>query len=103
MTAITLGLDAILTEKAGRKMPRKWLEEKWKKSLNLKHYSKKLLQNCKSLGGTCRTVEELQQILSEKADQDVYIVKTELPYYRHIHKANKTARPDFLKLNGYFS
>ena len=66
----------------------KRLEEKWKKSSKLKHYSKKLLQNFKSLG-VCT------QLLKNS--------RRELPYYCHIHKANKIARPDLLKLDGYFS
>ena len=70
----------------------KKLEAKLKKSLKSKDYTKRLLQNCKSWGGPCTTVEELQQILKEKGDQDVLIVKTELAYYAHTHKADKIAR-----------
>ena len=75
------------------------LEAKLKNSLKSKDYTKKLLQNCKSWGGPCTTVEELQQILKEKGAQNVLIVKTELAYYAYTHKA-KIARPDLLRLNG---
>ena len=83
LIAIILGLDTMLTKKLEKR-----LEEKWKKSSKLKHYSKKLLQNFKSLG-VCT------QLLKNS--------RRKLPYYCHIHKANKIARPDLLKLDGYFS
>lgn len=70
----------------------KSLEEKWKKTLNSKDNPKKLLQNYTSWGRLCLTVTEFQQILKEKVDQDFQIVKTELPYYRYTHKADKTAK-----------
>ena len=72
----------------------KSLEEKWKKTLNSKDNPKKLLQNYTSWGRLCLTVTEFQQILKEKVDQDFQIVKTELPYYRYTHKADKTAKLD---------
>ena len=83
---------------AAGKTPKK-LEEKLKKSLKAKDCTKKLLQNCKSCDGPCTTVEELQQILEKKCDQDVHVVKTELTYYAHTHKADKLERLDLFRLN----
>lgn len=76
------------------------LEEKLKKSARAKDYTRKLLQNCKSWGGPATTVEELKQSLQEKPDLQVTIVKTELAYYVHTHKADKIARPHLFKQNG---
>ncbi|KAG1683162.1 Low density lipoprotein receptor adapter protein 1-B [Nymphon striatum] len=70
------------------------LEAKLNKSKKSEDYTKKLLQNCKSWRGPCTSLEELQQILKEKSDQNVQIVKTELAYYAHAHKADKIANPD---------
>ena len=61
----------------GRKNSKKSLGEV-KEKLESKRLHKKLLQNCKSWGGPCTTVEELQEILKKKCDQDVHIIKIEL-------------------------
>ncbi|KAG1667875.1 Cyclin-A2 [Nymphon striatum] len=76
------------------------LEAKLNKSKKSEDYTKKLLQNCKSWGGPCTSLEELQQILKEKSDQNIQIVKTELAYYAHTHKADKIANPELFRLNG---
>ena len=76
------------------------LEMKLQKAVNSKDYTRRLLQNCKSWGGPCISVEELQQSLKSKPDQEVTIVRTELSYYVHTHKANKISRPDLYRLNG---
>ena len=76
------------------------LEEKLKKSARAKDYTRKLLQNCKSWGGPATSVEELKQSLQGKPDQQVTIVKTELAYYVHTHKADKIVRPHLFKQNG---
>ncbi|KAG1715052.1 Myosin-VIIa [Nymphon striatum] len=76
------------------------LEAKLNKSKKSEDYTKKLLQNCKSWRGPCTSLEELQQILKEKSDQNVQIVKTELAYYVHTHKADKIAIPELFRLNG---
>ena len=76
------------------------LEEKLKKGARAKDYTWKLLQNCKSWGGPATTVEELKQSLQEKPDQQVAIVKTELAYYVHTHKADKIVRSHLFKQNG---
>ena len=79
---------------------KKKLKEKLKKSLKSKDYTKTLLQNCKSWGGLCATVEELQQILKKKCDNDVHIVKTELALlWSHSYKADTLGRPNLFRLN----
>ena len=76
------------------------MEEKLKKSARAKNYTWKLLQNCKSWGGSATSTEELKPSLQEKPDQQVTIVKTELAYYVHTHKADKITRPHLFKQNG---
>ena len=82
------------------KLKKNKLEQKQRKARKQKITQKKLLQNCKSWSGPCTPVEELQQILKKKCDQDFQIVKTELAYYAHTHKANKLGSPDLFRLNG---
>ena len=74
--------------------------EKLKKSARAKDYTQKLLQNCKSWGGPATSIEELKQSLQEKSDQQVTIIKTELVYYVHTHKADKITQPHLFKQNG---
>ena len=76
------------------------LKEKLKKSARAKDYTLKLLQNYKSWGDPATSIEELKQSLQEKPDQQVTIVKTELAYYVHTHKADKIARPHRFKPSG---
>ena len=71
-----------------------------KKSARAKDYTQKLLQNCKSWGGPATSIEELKQSLQEKSDQQVTIIKTELVYYVHTHKADKITQPHLFKQNG---
>ncbi|KAG1652562.1 Anaphase-promoting complex subunit 5 [Nymphon striatum] len=54
------------------------LEAKLNKSKKSEDYTKKLLQNCKSWGSPCTSLEELQQILKEKSDQNIQIGYPEL-------------------------
>ena len=75
------------------------IELKLKKASKAKDYTKKLLQECKSWGGPCTTMGELQYVLKGKPDQEKTIVKTELAYYAHTHKADKIARPDLFRQN----
>ncbi|KAG1670256.1 putative ubiquitin carboxyl-terminal hydrolase FAF-X [Nymphon striatum] len=63
------------------------LEAKLNKSKKSEDYTKKLLQN-------------LKYPFKEKSDQNVQIVKTELAYYAHTHKADKIANPELFRLNG---
>ena len=66
------------------------LKLKLKKSQKAKDYTKKLLQDCKSWGGPCTSVDELHQVLNKK-DNHIHILKTEMAYYAHTHKADKIA------------
>ena len=72
---------------------------KLKKAEKAKDYTKKLLQDCKSLGGPCTSVDELQEVLNGKDNQN-RILKTEMAYYAHTHKADKIARKQLFRING---
>ncbi|KAG1679710.1 Down syndrome critical region protein 3 [Nymphon striatum] len=56
------------------------LEAKLNKSKKSEDYTKKLLQNCKSWRGPCTSLEELQQILKEKSDQN-FQIKLNVPRF----------------------
>ena len=75
------------------------LELKLKKAQKAKDYTKKLLQDCKSWGGPCTSVDELHQMLNGK-DNHSHILKTEMAYYAHTHKADKIARKQLFRING---
>ena len=75
------------------------LELKLKKAQKTKDYTKKLLQDCKSWGGPCTSVDELHQVLNGK-DNHSHILKTEMAYYAHTHKADKIARKQLFRING---
>ena len=76
------------------------LDAKLKKCAKSKDNTRKLLDNYKSWGGPCTPIEELDQILKERSELEEHIVKTELAYYNHTHKADKIARRELFKLNG---
>ena len=75
------------------------LELKLKKAQKVKEYTRKLLQDCKSWGGPCTSVDELHQVLIGKDTQN-QILKTEMAYYAHTHKADKIARKQLFRING---
>ena len=66
------------------------LELKLKKSQKVKDYTIKLLEDCKSWGGPITSTDELHYILKGK-DNHRQILKTEMAYYAHTHKADKIA------------
>ena len=68
---------------AQKELQRQRIEEKYAKGQNQKNYVNKLLQWCKSWGGPCTSVQELDAILKLNCDQVEKIVKIELSYYRH--------------------
>ena len=82
--------ETIWNEKQQIKLKER-LELKLKKAQKAKDYTKKLLQDCKSWGGPCTSVDELHQVLIGKDTQN-RILKTEMAYYVHTHKADKIAR-----------
>ena len=57
---------------------KKKTQEEIKEKLEIKRLHKNVIAEFKSWGGLCATVEELQQIIKKKCDNDVHIVKTEL-------------------------
>ena len=66
-------------------------EQKLKKSQKAKDYTRNLLEDCKSWGGPIISTDELRYILQGK-DNLHQILKTEMAYYAHMHKADKIAR-----------
>ena len=68
---------------------------KAKKELEL---TKRLLESCKSWGGPCTTPNQIEITLNANPDEMEKIIKTELSYYRHTHKADMVASPELFKL-----
>ena len=62
-------------------------------------YIKTMLVDCKSWGGPCASVDELQLILRQNPDHSEKIIKTEMAFYSHIHKAYKIEQPKLFRLN----
>ena len=58
---------------------------------------KKLLQDCKFWGGPCTTVGKLHNVLTGK-DSQAHILKTEMAYYVHTHKADKIVCKDLFHM-----
>ena len=58
------------------------------------------MQECKTWGGPCTASDELCHILIQKPDQEGVIVRTEMAFFAHSHKAEKIARPSLFHLNG---
>ena len=59
----------------------------------------KLLQACKSWDGPCTTANELEIVLLNKTrDAGNKIIRTELPYYRKTHQAERYDTPEIFKL-----
>ena len=58
-----------------------------------------MLAQCKSWNGPVTSKEELRRVLAVHEDIEQKIVRTELVYYKHTHKADVTARPHLFKLN----
>ena len=60
--------------------------------------TKRLLESCKSWGGPCTTPNQIEITLNANPDKMEKIIKTELSYYRHTHKADMVASPELFKL-----
>ena len=71
---------------------------KLRKAVQAKDYYVKM-QECKAWGGPCTTANELCHILMQKPDQDRVIVRTEMAFFGHSHKAEKIAKPSLFCLN----
>ena len=59
----------------------------------------KLLRACKAWSGPVTSGEELRQCLSGRDDQQ-HVLRTEMSYYAHTHKAERIANRDLYRLNG---
>ena len=72
---------------------------KMTKAAKSKDYIGRLLANCKSWGGPCINANELQRVLMSRPDQEEEVVKAEMAFFAHTHKADKIARPNLYRLN----
>ena len=69
-----------------------------KKQKNI-DYVLKLTETCKTWGGPCCSAEELKTVLKKNPDNEKKIIKTELSFYVHTHKADRLGRPELFKLS----
>ena len=72
---------------------------KIEKAKTAEDYVMKLLKKCKSWNGPVTTGEELRQILSGRDDQQT-MLRTEMSYYAHTHKADKIGNRDLFRILG---
>ena len=70
------------------------MEAKLSKKKQHVDYVLSLAKTCKSWGGPCCSVEELREVLKKNGDIDKKIVKAELSFYVHTHKADRANRPE---------
>ena len=80
-------------------MQKKRIEEKHAKDRQHDLYVDKLFADCKGWKGPCITLDELVTIIESQPTLAEKIVRTELSYYRHTHRADVIARPELFKLN----
>ena len=74
------------------------IEEKMQMAQKQSQYVNKLLGQCKSWNGPAVSIEELESILKKHPDRSEIIVKVELTYYKHTHRAEVIANPSLFKL-----
>ena len=67
------------------------VQEEMEKTKNQSQYVHKLLVLCKTWNGPAISIEELESILSQHPDSEEKIVKTELTYFKHIHRSENIA------------
>ena len=67
------------------------VQEKMEKTKNQSQYVHKLRVLCKTWNGPAISIEELESILSHHPDSEEKIVKTELTYFKHIHRSENIA------------
>ena len=65
------------------------MEKKLSKKQKNVDYVLNLAKTCKQWGGPCCSVDELKEVLRKNGDIDKKIVKTELSFYVHTHKADR--------------
>jgi hypothetical protein len=58
----------------------------------------KLIKYCKSWNGPATTGEELRQSLNGRDNQQ-HILRTEMAYYAHTHKADRISNKELYRLN----
>ena len=75
------------------------IQEIMQKAKNQSQYTNKLLNQCKTGKGPVSSVVELKDILLQNSDSMEHIVRTELAYYRNIHKSEMVATSNLFKLN----
>ena len=92
------GLEDKWTASQEEKQKKK-IEEKKEKAVKNKNYVTKVLAQSKTWNGPVTSKEELDRVLAIHEDIDQTIVRTELVYYKHTHKADVTARPELFRLN----
>ena len=61
-------------------------------------YVTKLLGTCKTWGGPCCCRYELITVLEKNPDKVKTIVKAEMPFYAHTHKADRPTRPELFRI-----
>lgn len=59
------------------------------KAMQIKDYVKKLLQECKTLGGLCTTDDQQCHILIQKLYQVIVILIIEMAFFAHSPNAKK--------------
>ena len=82
-----------------KKVQQQAMEVKLSKKRQHVDYVLSLAKACKSWGGPCCSAEELREILKKNGDIDKKIVKAELSFYVHTHKADRANRPELYKLS----
>ena len=75
------------------------IKEKMEKKQKNIDYILKLTNTCKTWGGPCCSAEELKGVIQRIPDNEKKIVKTELSFYVHTHKADRLGRPELFKLS----
>ena len=78
----------------------KRIHEKLVKNNKARNYVKKLLEDCKTWSGPCTASEELLSVLKRQPEQAEFIVKTELAFFVHTHRADRLQCPELFRLNG---
>ena len=83
-----LNTREIIWNEDQRRKRKERIQSKLQKSAHAKDYQKKLLNDCKSWLGPCTPMDELMKVIRNNGDRSEFIVKTELAYCIHSHKAD---------------
>ena len=74
--------------KSQKELHKQRILDKMAKTKQIKNFQDRLLIKCKTWGGPCTNIEEMEKILSEKPDMQEVIIRTELSYYHQYHRSN---------------